>query len=166
MSKPAVMAIRETLYAGYYVERGLATLAGTDKSQDYLMHGDWHWHLFMSTLNTPEQRLVLAELMKRLPEENRGILFLRAPQTEREYLTFIPYTDASSLDEVESLIIESEVNDWIDLILGVRFTLDECLALQDGIVDQLRAPLNLAVSIENLIFASKSNYLRCGTVAA
>jgi hypothetical protein len=98
----------EMLYAGLYVERGYTTSPRPDTNPYFLMHDDWHWHLFLQTLDAPTGRLALDDLMQRLPEANRGIWFLRASGTEREASQFIPYRDASSLDELETLIKETE----------------------------------------------------------
>ncbi len=158
ISKPTVLVWRDVLYAGFYVERGFRDCPKPDATLDDLapymqLQPDWHWHSFLKSLELPKQPQ-LVELMERLPEENRCIGFLQASGTDRENCNPLPYQDASStLGALELLIGDCEPNDWIDLIIGSRFTLDECLQLQEGIVDKLRQPLTLALTIERLLLS-------------
>jgi hypothetical protein len=142
--KPAILARDDVLYAGYYVERGYAA---ADKKPEYVMTPEWHWHLFLATLANTEQRRRLSELMKNLPESRRCIWFLCGQEPSK----CISYQDATSLDEMQSHISACDPNDWIDLILGVSFSADDCLTLQERILDELRAPLIRALEIEELI---------------
>lgn len=154
ISKPAVLAWDDVLYAGYYVERGRRDCKPNPTPLDRAMwlDHDWHWHSLVRTIRNPEQRQRLIELMERLPEENRCIWFLRGSCTDRELCTPVRYGDAASgLEELERLISDCEPNDWIDLMFGVRFTLDECLELQDDIVAKLYRPLTMALTIERLV---------------
>ena len=63
----------------------------------------------------------------------------------------IPYENKVSLGQMESGIGDCDPDEWIDLILGVSFTLDECLTLQDGILDELCSPLIRAREIDDLV---------------
>lgn len=146
LGKPAVQAWDGKLYAGYYIERGHVEY--TKKSMDpyKLMDASWHWHSFLATLANPEQRHRLSELMRTLPEDQRCI-GSRCWQDESKPIDH----DSTSLDEMESVINGCGPNDWIDLMLGVSFTMDECLQLQDSIVNELRSPLIRAAGIDVLV---------------
>ena len=144
--KPAIIAREEVLYAGYYVERGYAV----HENSEYVMDSGWHWRLLLTTLANTVQRRRMSELMENLPESRRCIWLLCGQEPSKR----IAYQDATSLDEMQSVISACDSNDWIDLILGVSFTVDDCLALQEGVVDELRAPLIRALEIEALISSS------------
>jgi hypothetical protein len=111
------------------------------------MDSGWHWRLFLAMLANTDQRRRLSELLENLLESRRCIWLLCGQKPSKR----IPYQDATSLDEMQSHISACDSNDWIDLILGVSFTVDDCLTLQERIVDELRAPLIRALEIEDLI---------------
>jgi hypothetical protein len=57
----------------------------------------------------------------------------------------------TSIDEAKATIDPIPPEQWINVILGSRYTLDECLAEQHGLVDQLRTPIVRAHEIYELI---------------
>jgi hypothetical protein len=149
MGKPAIVAWDDVLYVGYYVERGYEAQVRPEYLRthpEYIIDDAWHWHSFRSVLNDKNRRDQLHSLMENLPASRRCLtVYARRPSNP------IPYTDRSSLAEMESAIAACDPNEWIDLILGASFTRDECLRLQTNIVDELRAPLIRAMEIDELV---------------
>jgi hypothetical protein len=138
--KPVVIAWDDVLYAGYYVERGYPA----HQKPEYVMNAEWHWNLFLATLENTSQRQRLSEYMEALSEARRCVWVL----CDQKQGNPIRHKDETSLEEMRTAISTCGQGKCIDLILGVSFNLDECLALQESIVDQLR--------IEDLILEQRS----------
>ena len=133
------MASREALYAGYYIERGFSADAKPEylrTNAELIMDAGRHWHLFVNVMKNQSQREHLNKLMENLPVARSCISLLRRDQISRP----IHYDGQNSLNEMESALSAADADEWIDLVLGVSFQLDECLDLQEGIVEELRTP--------------------------
>ena len=155
MGKPAILAWDDMLYVGYYVERGYEPRAKPEYLRthpEYIMDAGWHWHAFRNVLRDKTRRDQLHCLMENLPASRRCVS-LCAPRPSNR----IAYKGRSSLLAMESAIKGCNPNEWIDLILGVSFTRDDCLTLQSAIIDELRAPLIRAMEIHELVLGAAAN---------
>lgn len=160
LGKPAILSCGQRLFAGYYIERGYpenyhAQLGyqGSrleEKRQTEITPG-WHWHPFMAALANAERRSRLNHIMNTLPASRRCIWLLNNQQTER----LIPYEGEVSLQDLRSELHNADSTFYIDLIMGVYFTVDECLELQDAIVEELRKPLVQANEIDLLVLSQQ-----------
>jgi hypothetical protein len=141
--KPGIMSQGEALYAGYYVERGLPPDCGRP---EYIIGDDWHWHGFDQCLKNDDLRSRLNFMLLNLPE-NRRCIWIRTDQAQN----CLEYEGDHSLLNTREIVQGVPANEWIDVILGVRFSKKECLDLQDGIVLELSTPIIRSHEISSLV---------------
>ncbi|MGA3328797.1 MAG: hypothetical protein ABSF45_30475 [Terriglobia bacterium] len=160
--KPAVLASPSSpsaLYAGFYIERGLppgaATPAEVERGQ--VMADDdenWDWNRFYPRLSTETG---LGEIMLKFPAQRRCIWVWDS--TAKCGKPF-PFQGRPALADVQKHITGIARDHWIDLVVGVEYSLSECVHLQDGLVKELvkvdadglaAGPLKLACELCQLI---------------
>lgn len=154
--KPAVISWQDRLYCECYFERGYSEESRPEffrLKPEYIMDSGWHWHLLFETLRTHRSKARLTQLMEQLPGERRCIWVLFGERDSQ----LIPFDDDSAFDRMEAAISSRDQSNWIDLILGVSFSADECIAMQQQIIDELRSPLIRAREIEDLVLAQRPN---------
>ena len=167
--KPAVMLSGQSLFSGYYVERGLPRGSERAVNKDYVMEdGDpkWDWPRFYSVLKeacaenaAPGDQNSFAGILQSLPEERRCILVCDStvrfdPTQPRLPAPGVPYPlrTTSALADAKAAIdriIRDYHDHWIDVVAGVRYTQQECINPQrqkdilEGIVDSLKVGYRL-----------------------
>ncbi|MGA2160227.1 MAG: hypothetical protein ABSG90_13565 [Dehalococcoidia bacterium] len=150
--KPAILADDGWLYVGYYIERGLRT---HDSSLDYVLAENWHWYGFMECLENPESRLTLASLILNLPSERR-CLWIRVFQGNKvKERNPFEFKDENTLMKAHKRFLSVPPDEWIDVVLGVRFSKEECLNHQKKIVSELKAPIIRADEIRWLVMEAQ-----------
>ena len=137
--KPALLSEDGFLQVGYYVERGLLY---HPTHPEYVITPEWHWHGFIRCLEQDHCRQKLNILMQELPEERR-YLWIHILSEEKGTLLnkSLAYEGAKTLDDFGNLYSEAPEDHWVEVMLGVRFSKNECLSLQKKIVSDLRTPL-------------------------
>ena len=63
----------------------------------------------------------------------------------------LPYEGLATLDEAKSIIDRVPEFQWINVMLGVRYAMDECLTEQRELVDNFRNPIVRANEIRQLV---------------
>jgi hypothetical protein len=61
------------------------------------------------------------------------------------------YEGSSTLASVKVYVDSLPPNQWVDVVLGVRYSREECLGLQEGIVERLVQPLQHAHELYELV---------------
>lgn len=143
LGKPAVLSEDGMLYCGYYVERGLQE---HQSHPEYLIRAEWHWHGWCKCMVDAKRRTVLHSLMKDLPEDARRI-WIRGDNSTIS----LEYKDEETFSDVIRSVRQIPADEWIDVIMGVCFTKEQCMALQEGIVSELSLPIIRAHEIELLV---------------
>jgi|SRR5208282_2081476 len=134
--KPAILSSPSALYAGYYVERGYPPEDATQEQKDLgeVMADDdkqWDWHRFCRLLSPGSS---LSELLFKLPAERRCIWIWDAKEQRGHAHKF---GDQPPFAAVKDHIKEIKRKHWIDLVVGVEYSLDDCLLPKDQIVKDL-----------------------------
>jgi hypothetical protein len=150
--KPALVSSDAALFVGYYVERGLPTSHAVLAEQ---IRPGWHWYGFDRCLTKPAFRETLhAEIVAFRAAERRtlwiysgGFPVQHATSESRE----IPYTGSKDLLEARAIIDTIPLDHWINVIVGVRFSKDECVQQQAAILSEFEDPIIRAVKIHDLV---------------
>lgn len=142
MGKTSIRSSNTSLYAGYYIERGVPQTEANKR--EYIMTKEWHWHGFMNCLKTASLHYSLMEL----PVDKRCIWI---ENDEIELDERINYINESSLRQVENIINNIDDRYWINVMIGNFYSKDECLKIQNEIVQELRAPLIRASEIDDQV---------------
>ncbi len=139
LGKPAILSGNGFLYVGYYVERGLLS---HPSHPEYVITPEWEWHGFMKCLEHDPCRRTLNSLMQNLPEEQR-CLWVRIVHDEKGILLdqVLAYGDEHTLLDFMRISAQAPTDHWVEAMLGVRFSKEECLHLQKKIVPEMRNPL-------------------------
>jgi hypothetical protein len=162
--KPAVRSTRSdtaqdanaAIFAGYYVERGL------DEHDDpyQQISATWHWHGLHRCLTEPALRNNLNDLMLTLPESRRTVWLegggIKQPDGTLApgYSHVFPYVGRETLARVHDTIRAIPPTQWINLMLGNRFSKSECLERQGDLVTDFRTPIVRAHEIRALVESS------------
>ena len=93
----------------------------------------------------------LHELLIELPNDRRCI-WIENDEINLDERIF--YKNEESLKEAESIINEIADNHWINVMLGNSYSKDECIKIQQHIVQQLRTPVVRAFEMDSLVRAS------------
>ncbi|MBI4766662.1 MAG: hypothetical protein HY787_19045 [Deltaproteobacteria bacterium] len=144
IGKPALLSSKDSLYIGYYVERGFPEEEERDPL--YTIGPKWHWNGFLTCLNENKLRNQLSLLLNNLNEKRRCI-WIDADNSSKQ----ISYKNDKSLLEAKKYIYSLPSKLRIDLILGVYYSKEECLNLQDKIVSEIVTPLIRAYEIKTLV---------------
>lgn len=146
--KPAILADNGWLYVGYYIERGLSN---HDSSLDYVLTEKWHWQGFVKCLENREDRSTLSSLILNL-SNGRRCVWIRLSQGNRvmESNSF-EFKDENTLMVAHKRFPSVPPDEWIEVLLGVRFSKEECLNLQKKIVSELKTPIIRADEIRWLV---------------
>ncbi|MDE2180772.1 MAG: hypothetical protein KGJ40_07995 [candidate division NC10 bacterium] len=144
LGKPGIISNEEILYAGYYVERGLPQRPGIPST--YAITPEWHWHGFIKCLVNHELRSVLSRLLLNLPEQ-RNCIWIHTETSDQHF----KYVSEDTLLEAQSALPALSSDKWIDVVLGVFFTKQECLGLQAELVHHLVSPIIQAYEICSLV---------------
>ena len=145
MGKVSIRSSSSNLYVGYYVERGLPPDKGN--KLEYVITDEWHWHGFINCLRNAS----IDSLIMDLPEDRRCIWI---ENDEIELDECIRYTNKSSLKQVENIIDDIADKYWINVMFGNFYPKEECLNIQNNIVQNIRTPLVRAFEIDDLIKSS------------
>jgi hypothetical protein len=144
IGKPGIISSKDALYIGYYVERGLPKEESS--SPLYKMTSNWHWNGFSRCLN---DKSLQKELNSYLVDLNNfhSCIWLHTDKSEE----CIDYKDDNSLSEVKMIIDSIPSNLWIDVILGIYFSKEECLERQNKIISELPIPIIRAYEIAGFV---------------
>lgn len=153
-SRQGQVQVDEALFVGYYVERGVPHCPEMQAKE---MGPGWHWYGFERCLNEPSLRDDLNALMLNLPV-GRRIVWLDCSEAEQPgvpvappLVRVLPYEGLATLDEAKSIIDRVPDFQWINVMLGVRYAMDECLTEQRQLVDNFRNPIVRANEIRQLV---------------
>ena len=138
LGKPAIIPSNDKLYAGYYVERGLQK----HDNPAYIISDGWYWHAFINCLKDDRYRSTLHDHIMNLPEERRCIWIRSDKQVES-----FEYKEETDLSKTFLRLESLPENKWIDVVVGVGFSKEECLDLQDKIINQLIPPIRCSFEI-------------------
>ena len=144
LAKPAIVASISHLFLGCFVERGYPKVKTRVPAE--VFDPRWQWHGFTAVLDSQARRGELHEHLANLPAE-RTCLRLWIGKDE----TVTPYADLDSLLALRQTLATIPGDQWINCLLGVRFSKQECLLKQERLVDELRTPLVRAWEIADLI---------------
>jgi hypothetical protein len=164
--KPAIRATRpkssrhgqvnvdEALFVGYYVERGIPHCPEMPAKE---MQSGWHWYGFERCFTVPLLRDDLNALMLNLPAGRRSV-WIDCSETEGPgaalappLVQVLPYEGLTTLAEVKAIADGVPDFQWVNVFLGVRYTMGECLAEQGNLVDHFRNPIVRANEIRQLV---------------
>jgi len=152
-SKPAVWSTRDALYAGYYVERGFSPAVAMlhHKPDEEVIRPHWHWWPFLELLTKHPETLF--STLAVLPADRRCIWICdsgpRFDVTAINLGKTVMIRDIADLAEPTDHIGKVRDDHWIDLVVGVRYTKDECLnrnkwaSLVQGIINALELTADL-----------------------
>jgi hypothetical protein len=150
------MNVDEALFVGYYVERGVPHRPEMPAKE---MHAGspWHWYGFERCLSEPVLRDALNALMLNLPMDRR-VVWIDCSETDQAgapvappLVRVLPYEGLTTLTETKTTVDGIPVFQWINVMLGVRYTIDECLTEQRDLVDRFRNPIVRANEIRQLV---------------
>lgn len=152
--RPAIKAVpkrdseAERLVVGYLVERGRSVAASAE--DDMVMDSKWHWKGFENALRDPQLRSRLDQLVLTFDEDRRAARIVISGVRETDVA--MPYVSGPSLRSIETIVATANPNDVISVMLGVTFTLDECLHFsQADILNEFSLGLVVAADIAALI---------------
>lgn len=149
IGKPAIRSNKDYLFSGYYIEKGLAK----HQMREYVMTNKWHSHGFMRCLSKPSFMKTMNSLLIDLPVERR-CYWIETDDLNESY----PYGEEESLKELLVSINGQRKDIWINVMLGIRFSKQECLALQEKIVNELQNSIIRASQIDDIVInALKGN---------
>jgi hypothetical protein len=152
--RPAIKAVPERdstperLVVGYLVERGHPI--GTTAEDDLVMDSKWHWKGFESALSDSRIRSRLDHLVLMFDGNRRmaRIVISGVPETDLA----IPYVGGTSLRAIETVVATADPQEVISVMLGVSFTLEECLRFsQADILNEFSPALVIAADIAEMI---------------
>jgi hypothetical protein len=152
-SKPGRPVSEDALYVGYYVERGVLTA----QDPDQVIDEKWHWHGFHQCLTNPRLRAELDRLLLDLPEGRRTIWMTGSRheepsgQVHPEFTYVDRYHGERSLDAALARIKQIPPTQWLNVMLGSRFTKAECLVRQADLVGEFRNPTVRANEVRQLV---------------
>jgi len=147
--KAAVLSSSAALYAGYYVERGLPP--GEDQPE-LIMGPGWHWHGFRRALCEEPILNHLSAIVARLPRTRRCI-WVSNPASGRGRA--YPFKTQSTAVKVRAYVDSIPSDKWVDVIIGVQYSKDECLGLQNQIVEEIIEPLKEGHELYTLVCSSQ-----------
>jgi len=157
-SRSGLVTVEEALFVGYYVERGLPTHPSIPEA---VMDPGWEWYGFKRCLSEPDFRKELDALMMNLPA-GRRTFWIDCSESERADGHVLPpvswivrYAGASTLADAALIINGIAPTQWVNVMLGSRFTKDECLERQHDVVTDFRNPIVRANEIRGLIENAK-----------
>lgn len=152
--RPAIKAVpkrdseAERLVVGYLVERGHSV--GAAAEDDMVMDSKWHWKGFENALRDKQLRSRLDHLVLTFDEDRRAARIVISGVRETDVA--MPYVGGSSLRPIETIVATADPNDVIDVMLGISFTLEECLRFsQADILNEFSPALAVAADIAALI---------------
>ena len=152
--RPAIKAVPKTnigaerLVVGYLVERGHSEGVATD--HNFVMDSKWHWKGLEVALRNSELRSQLDQLILKFEKHRRTARIVISGRSNADVA--IPYVGNSSLDSIERIVARAEKNDVISVILGVSFSLEECLNFsQADILREFPPALMTAADIAAMI---------------
>jgi hypothetical protein len=159
--KLAILSTEEALYAGYYVESGLLFEEATqdEKDRGQVMDESWHWNGFRRLIcEEPES---LFRITAALPPGQRCVWLCVTERQRNNEKSLLKVSLGSEvgLRAVIDHVRNSRRGDWIDLIVGVEFTKDECEQLQFDIVPKLVQLAPDGKVLGPLVVASELHYL-------
>jgi hypothetical protein len=107
------------------------------------MDAEWHWHTFYRALSEDSLgSAILASLFE------RHCIWISQPKSPSEYQEF----DAQpTVAKVKAYVDSLPSDEWVDVVLGVRHSKDECLRLQDEIVTKLIDPLKKGYELYEVV---------------
>ena len=150
LGKPAVVAHDGSLYVGYYIERGL----DQHERPEYVVTPEWHWHALRACLGESPRRREIDSVMQQLPSQLRQVSALCG---SRQFAP--PYEGETTLLGFDRFVEACPPDEWINAYLGARFGLDECLTLQERLVDKLISPLLRGVQLEAIVLEKREELL-------
>lgn len=181
IGKPAVVAGRSldashpALYAGYYIERGLPPGTPGRIYREQIMEDNdptWDWTRFYKTLSDESAGIVAANgqaklsgVLRSLPTDRRCIWIsdstAKAVTTQTGDTIIAPgichaLGELSELSKVKDDIGKIKRTHWIDLIVGVRYSMEECMERQEGLIDGIVCSLKQAYLLYTFFHASGS----------
>lgn len=130
--RPAVKAMshmapqEEALVVGYLVERGYALSPSHPIPNHEVMDRTWHWRGFERCLTDRRLSSHLNDLMNDLAESGR-VIWTVVEGPGAVVNTDIPYSGVSTLDRVKAIVDGASANQWVSVMLGVKFTKEQCL---------------------------------------
>lgn len=142
IGKPAIRSNKDYLFAGYYVEKGFIK----HERKEYIITNEWHWHDFIRCLIEKELMIILNSMLINLPEERR-CYWVETDDLNRS----CSYIGEESLKEMLGTINNQQKDLWINIMLGTRFSKQECLTLQEKIVEELRNSIIRAQDIDMIV---------------
>ena len=143
--KPAILPSDSAIFVGCYVERGYPKEVTRDPN--YVFEKMWRWNGFIACLDDDSMCGKLGSFLNDLPAARACIRFW----FDRGEQEVIPYSSAQQLPELRERLKSIPDERWINCLLGVSFTRDECLGLQAKIIPELRNPIIRASEIADLI---------------
>lgn len=154
MTRP--VDVEDALFVGYYVERGIPHCADMP-AKEMPPGSSWHWFGFQRCLAEDGLREDLNALMLDLPKERR-VVWIDCSETEEPgeplappLVKILPYEGLTTLVETKAIVDTIPRFQWINLMLGLRFTLNECLTEQHDLLDRFRMPVVRANEIRQLV---------------
>jgi len=145
--------VEEALFIGYYVERGVPHHDMPARQID----SRWHWHGFARCLSESRLRDDLNALMLNLREDRR-VVWIDCSEAEHPAGTVVPpvvrvlpYKGLTTLAETKKIIDGIPQYQWINVMLGVRYSMTECLTEQRDLIGEFRNPIVRANEIRQLV---------------
>ena len=118
---------------------------------------NWHWSGFERCLTETRLRDDLNALMLNLPQ-GRRVVWIDCSEAEQSgipvappLVRVLPYEGLNTLDDAKAIIDQVPDFQWINLMLAVRYTMDECLTEQLSLIDHFRNPVVRANEIRQLV---------------
>lgn len=139
--KPAIRANADSLFAGYYVERGLPK----NENPDYVLGPRWHWHGFMHCIQSEDQENV-NKLIRNFSLE-RACVWIQSETGE----CIIRYSGVETLTAVEKEVAKTPADVWVNLMVAEEYKKQECLEHQENIVSRLQKPIVAAVELSEYV---------------
>jgi hypothetical protein len=148
--KPAILSSPSHLFAGYYVERGLPERPDQPLM---VMNLGWDWHGFYRAFPEGPMMDRITATVAKLPKERCRVWVTNPPSGDRSRIFSLEgHEDAET---IKAHIDSIPPTEWVDVVVGVQYGLEECLNLQDRIVEEIIAPLRIGFEIYNLVAASR-----------
>jgi len=142
IGKPAIRSNKEFLFAGYYIEKGFTK----HEKADYQLTDKWHWHGFVRCLKDEDRQGLINDSIISLPQEHRSC-WIETDDMDKSY----PYVGKESLRDIQTMMDGPQKNLWLNVMLGVCFSKEECLNLQERIVGELQKPIITANDIDEIV---------------
>mgnify|MGYP000868955437 CR=1 FL=1 len=142
IGKPAIRSNKDFLFAGYYIEKGLAN----HEKKEYVITNEWHWHGFIRCLIEQNLMKIINNLIISLPVDRR-CYWIETDELNKSY----PYTGEESLNEMFATINNQKKDLWINVMVGIFLSKQECLTLQEKIVRELQNSIIRASDIDDIV---------------